>query len=66
MKERLRLFAVNENKRKGACLLSRTEGDSFVLQEEVSIVISPFLFAKGLNPTGRDAGRSENGACFRL
>jgi hypothetical protein len=34
--------------------------------EGVSIAISPFLFAKELIPNGRDAGRSEDGACFRL
>jgi len=25
-----------------------------------------FFICKGLNPNGRDVGRSENGACFRL
>ncbi len=34
--------------------------------EEVSIQISPLFVNKGLDFLSRDAGRSEDGACFRL
>jgi hypothetical protein len=43
-KERFRLFVFNGKRRKGASLLFRPEGFSFVSEEEVSNDISFFVF----------------------